>query len=72
MESLREAYPKNFLQVIVYQDMDRQKWINDMRQAGRTEKEIETRMETYGISQRIYGKSHLPDVIFNMSKRQNS
>lgn len=69
MESLREAYPENFLQVIVYQDMDRQKWINDMRQAGRTEEEIQTRMETFGISQRIYDKSNLPDVIFNMSKR---
>lgn len=68
MDGLKEAYPKNFLQVMVYKDMDIRKWINNMRQAGRTKEEIETRMKSFGVAQRIYDKSSLPDVIFNMSK----
>jgi len=69
MNGLQKTYPQNFLQIIVYRDFDRQKWIDDMKQANRTEKEIETRMKSFGISQKIYNQSRLPGVIFNMSKR---
>lgn len=67
MNGLKETYPENFLPVIVYQDFNRQKWIKDMKRAGRTEKEIEERMSTFGISQKIYDQSRLPGVIFNMA-----
>ena len=66
--TLKEAYPRNFLPMMVYQDFDKQKWINDMRKAGRTEEEIERRLRLLGVSQRIYTKNNLPGVVFNMSE----
>ena len=72
MNGLKNAYPKNFMEVMICKDMDRKKWINDMKQAGRTEEEIRARMQTFGISQKIYTQSRLPEVIFNMSERWNN
>lgn len=66
MRGLQEAYPKNYMPTIVYKDIDRKKWVEDMKKAGRTDKEIEARMATVGNSQKIYDKSCLPGVIFNM------
>lgn len=43
MDSMKEAYGTNFKPVIVYKDMDMEKWVEDMRKAGRTEEEINKR-----------------------------
>ena len=72
MNRLKEIYPKNFVEVMVYQDMYRYKWINDMKQAGRSEEEIESRKKSFGMAQKTYAKSGLTDVIMNMSKRKNT
>lgn len=71
MNGLKNTYPKNFMEVMVYKDINMQSWMDDMRQAGRTEEEIKTRMQTFGVSQRIYSQSRLPGVVFNMSVRKN-
>lgn len=49
INGVEKGYPKNFMSVIVYQDFDKQKWINNMRRAGRVKKEIESRMKNFGV-----------------------
>ena len=70
MDSMKEAYGTNFKPVIVYKDMDMEKWVEDMRKAGRTEEEINKRKKAFGTSKEIYKNVRcFPEVVINMSIR---
>lgn len=73
MKRLKKDYPENFFPILVYIDVDEQKWVQTMKQANRTNEEIGRRRKTYGMSQKIYEAIWediaTPEVILNIGAR---
>ena len=74
MKILNETYPENFLPVQVYRTINKEQWKEMMKKDGRSNEEIEKRIQNFGFSTKmdveIWCEMKFPDVIFNIDEYQ--
>ena len=69
MRQLKQAYPRNFLPILIYRAANEEEWGNLMQQGNRSREEIEKRSKQVGFSNKIYEEIfelEIPEVIFNL------